>query len=140
MSVVREVETTYQAECDGCGARGPKRSTAADAIEAVTADTATARTGISLLGRWIRTPPEGPMNVAGVRCPACASGAQHSKSDPLVTVCAECLTASCWLGESMCMRAHSATTVQRRESELRALGREHPSYWDKLRRAERGES
>lgn len=43
-----------------------------------------------------------------------------------VTVCAECLTASCWHGEFMCQKAKGAGLVTKRASELRALDREHP--------------
>lgn len=55
--------------------------------------------------------------------------------DYLVTVCAECLMASCWHGEFMCQRAVDAGITHRRASELRALGREHPSHFslEKLR-------
>jgi hypothetical protein len=52
VSVVREERVTFQAECDGCGARGPERETEASAVEGVTADATTKRVGISLLGRW----------------------------------------------------------------------------------------
>lgn len=48
-------------------------------------------------------------------------------TDYPVTVCAECLTASCWHGEFMCERAKDARTTVMRASELRALDREHPS-------------
>jgi hypothetical protein len=55
--------------------------------------------------------------------------------DYLVTVCAECLTASCWHGEFMCQRARGANITHRRASELRALDREHPDHFsvEKLR-------
>jgi hypothetical protein len=43
-----------------------------------------------------------------------------------VTVCAACLTASCWHGEFMCDKARSADVTTLKASELRRLGREHP--------------
>lgn len=48
-----------------------------------------------------------------------------------VTVCAECLTASCWHGESMCQKAKYAGLVTKRASELRAMNREHPDYFSR---------
>lgn len=59
-------------------------------------------------------------------------------SDYTVTVCSECLRASCWTGEFMCEHARSAGTVERRASDLRELNREHPSYYSRERCARRG--
>jgi len=47
----------------------------------------------------------------------------------LVTVCSECLQASCWQGVFMCDKAKSSGTVQKTRRELRKLGLEHESYW-----------
>lgn len=46
--------------------------------------------------------------------------------DYMVTVCAECHTASCWHGEFMCNDARNAGTVEMKASELLALKLEHP--------------
>jgi hypothetical protein len=65
MAVVREEHVTFQAECEGCGARGPMRTHEAGAVEAVTTEVTANRTGISLLGRW--------RYVRGsLFCPGCA--------------------------------------------------------------------
>lgn len=47
----------------------------------------------------------------------------------LVTVCDKCLMACCWRGVFMCDEARTAGTVDKPVRELRALGREHESYW-----------
>ena len=47
----------------------------------------------------------------------------------LVTVCAACLRASCWLNEHSCDNARSAGNTRRTVRELRELDREDPSYW-----------
>jgi hypothetical protein len=52
-----------------------------------------------------------------------------SVGDYMVTVCAECLTASCWHGDFYCSRYRSANLTERRASELAALGREHRDYF-----------
>jgi len=49
--------------------------------------------------------------------------------DRKVTVCAACLTASCWHGEFMCEASRTADVTTRTVRELRALGREHPSNY-----------
>ena len=49
--------------------------------------------------------------------------------DRQVTVCAECLKASCWHGEFMCDRSRSADITTRTVRELRKLNREHPSHY-----------
>jgi hypothetical protein len=46
----------------------------------------------------------------------------------LITVCSECLQASCWQGIFMCSRSTDAGTVQKTRRELLELGLEHPSY------------
>jgi len=47
----------------------------------------------------------------------------------LVTVCSECLTASCWNGEFYCDKYISAGTVEKTVDELRELKLEHESYY-----------
>jgi hypothetical protein len=49
--------------------------------------------------------------------------------DDLITVCDACLQASCWQGVFLCDKAQNAGVVQMKRSELRKMGREHPSYW-----------
>jgi hypothetical protein len=49
--------------------------------------------------------------------------------DDLITVCAACLQASCWQGIFMCQQSQNANIIQKTRRELKALGREHPSYW-----------
>lgn len=48
-------------------------------------------------------------------------------AERLVTVCAACLTASCWNAEFMCDQSDSAGTVQMPVGELLHLALEHPS-------------
>ena len=52
-----------------------------------------------------------------------------SDDDRLVTVCASCLQASCWLGEFYCDEYKTANIVEKTVAELRALNREHSDYW-----------
>lgn len=47
--------------------------------------------------------------------------------EELITVCDQCLTATCWHGVFMCDKAVGAGLTQRKRSELLALNREHPS-------------
>ena len=49
--------------------------------------------------------------------------------DTLVTVCAECLTASCWHYKFVCEKYRTADIVQKTVAELMELGREHPDNW-----------
>jgi len=53
----------------------------------------------------------------------------HMTDERTVTVCAACLTASCWQYVFLCDKHKTAGTVQKTVAELRALGREHHSYW-----------
>jgi hypothetical protein len=53
-----------------------------------------------------------------------------------ITVCAECLTASCWKGIFMCDRAQYADITERTRTELEALDLEHPCYWETSEEAE----
>ena len=48
--------------------------------------------------------------------------------DQKVTVCDNCLMASCWQGIFMCDEAQGAGTVQMSRRELVKLGREHTDY------------
>lgn len=53
------------------------------------------------------------------------------RDDWEVTVCAECLTASCWHGEFMCDRSRHANVKSMRASELNVLQLEHPSNYSR---------
>jgi hypothetical protein len=46
-----------------------------------------------------------------------------------VTVCSNCLQASCWQGIFMCYESDKAGTVEKTREELKQLDLEHPSYW-----------
>lgn len=50
-----------------------------------------------------------------------------------VTVCAECLKASCWHGTHMCDKSVNADLTTRTARELDALGFEHPSHYSPAR-------
>lgn len=52
-----------------------------------------------------------------------------SPRDYIVTVCSECLRASCWHWEFPCDKGQTAVTVMRRASQLRELNREHPDNY-----------
>lgn len=54
---------------------------------------------------------------------------QKLKDSDKITVCDNCLQASCWQGVFMCDESRGAGTVVKTVAELRALGREHPYYW-----------
>ena len=58
--------------------------------------------------------------------------------DRRVTVCAECLQASCFQGEFYCDKARTAGVTRRSVRELRELALEHQSYWaaDRIARIE----
>lgn len=49
--------------------------------------------------------------------------------DDLITVCDNCLTASCWQGEFYCENYKSAGTTQKTRRELRERKMEHEDYW-----------
>lgn len=51
------------------------------------------------------------------------------KDDDLVTVCAECLCASCWQAIFMCQRSQFADITTKSVRELRELAMEHECYW-----------
>ncbi len=48
-----------------------------------------------------------------------------------ITVCSECLMASCWQGTFMCDSSRDAGTVKATVRLLRFLGHENESYWSK---------
>lgn len=56
--------------------------------------------------------------------------AEAEKDSRMVTVCDKCLMASCWNGIHMCQESQNAGIVDKPISELKLLGREHPSYWE----------
>jgi hypothetical protein len=51
------------------------------------------------------------------------------KDDDLITVCAECLQASCWHGEFMCENAENADITQKTVKELREL-KKNNDWWE----------
>jgi hypothetical protein len=51
-------------------------------------------------------------------------------ADRLVTVCDNCLQASCWKSIFMCDEARTAGTVDLPVRRLRELAHEHPDYWE----------
>jgi len=53
----------------------------------------------------------------------------RSNENRLVTVCAACLRASCWLQEHTCDAYRAAGSTRRTVRELRELDREDSSYW-----------
>lgn len=52
-----------------------------------------------------------------------------AKARELITVCSNCLRASCWQGEFYCEEYKTAGTVEKTISELYELGLEHESWW-----------
>lgn len=54
----------------------------------------------------------------------------------LVSVCAACLQASCWLGVSYCDEYKTANVINKTVAELCDLYLEHPDYWVRIRKAE----
>lgn len=55
------------------------------------------------------------------------------KRERLITVCDSCLRASCWHGDFYCDEHKEAGTKDLTESELAALGYEHPSNYSQER-------
>lgn len=53
--------------------------------------------------------------------------------DWIVTVCANCLMASCWHGDFYCDEAQTAGLVDKKASELRALGHENRWHFSRER-------
>ena len=62
------------------------------------------------------------------------SGPAHNNE--LVTVCAACLTASCWHGEFYCDKYKSANITKRTRAELDAMGLEHPDNYSRRKIAQ----
>jgi len=55
--------------------------------------------------------------------------AGNSDDDVMVTVCAECLRASCWQGANFCEAWRTASTKRMRIGDLRDLALENPDFW-----------
>ena len=51
------------------------------------------------------------------------------ENDCMITVCAECLQASCWQGAFMCDDFMEAGTTEKSVKELKELNFEHSDYW-----------
>lgn len=69
---------------------------------------------------------EDPAKVQEAYNCAAAMKAWHTE---LVTVCDQCLQASCWQGEFYCQEYKTAGTTQMTRKELAKLGRENSDYW-----------
>lgn len=52
--------------------------------------------------------------------------------EPRILVCDQCFTRVCWNGELMCWNARTAGLVMATKAQLDQLGREHPSYYEKV--------
>ena len=52
---------------------------------------------------------------------------EHNKYK--IEVCSECLRASCWQGDYLCMDAITSGTVKKKISDLIKLNLEHPAHW-----------
>ncbi len=50
--------------------------------------------------------------------------------DLAITVCAECLEATCWQGTFMCQESRNANIIALPVKRLLVATREHPSYWE----------
>ena len=50
--------------------------------------------------------------------------------DNKITVCDECLRASCWQGYFMCDNSNLAGTTEKTKEELIKLDLEHPDHWE----------
>jgi hypothetical protein len=86
----------------------------------------------------VEVEPDGRFHITGTgkhRCAAEKAPAPRrveSILDFKVTVCSECLQASCWAGEFYCEQHREASTVTKTVRELHALGPlENPSWWFK---------
>ena len=55
------------------------------------------------------------------------------KDIDLITVCDNCLCASCWQGIFFCENYMTAGTVEKTVGELKKLNRENPDYWKKTK-------
>lgn len=54
---------------------------------------------------------------------------ERDKGSNTITVCDNCLRASCWLGLFYCEKHSTAGTIEKTLDELVKLDLEHPSYW-----------
>lgn len=61
------------------------------------------------------------------------SACPERSRERVITVCAECLRASCWHGDFYCDAYRNAGLVKKPESELERLAAEHPSYYAQAR-------
>lgn len=57
------------------------------------------------------------------------TGARMMKNK--ITICNNCLRASCWQGMACCDKYKTAGTVEKTVDELKILKRENPMYWAK---------
>jgi epoxyqueuosine reductase QueG len=64
-------------------------------------------------------------NINKINCPICLEKLNKKQ----ITVCDNCLTASCWQGILMCENHKTAGTIMMTIEELRKLNREHSVYW-----------
>jgi hypothetical protein len=71
---------------------------------------------------------EDPAIVAEAR--SCAAAMKAWATDP-VTVCDNCLQASCWQGEFYCDNYKTAGTTEKTRKELAKLALESSDYWMK---------
>ena len=55
----------------------------------------------------------------------------NEKDVEKVTVCSNCLRATCWQGMFMCDESRYASTIEKDVQELAELNLEHPSYYSK---------
>jgi hypothetical protein len=73
--------------------------------------------------------PAGRVGCAGPARPRTSGLGTAMNENRLVTVCSECLRASCWHGYFYCENYVRAGTVQKTVTELRALALENSRYW-----------
>lgn len=60
--------------------------------------------------------------------PICSKNRQYLSQE--ITVCSECLQASCWQGAFFCEKATHASTKRLTRKDLFEIATgEHPSYW-----------
>jgi hypothetical protein len=57
------------------------------------------------------------------------SNTEDTNENDLITVCGNCLEASCWQGEFYCQEYKTAGTIQMTRAALREMGLESPDYW-----------
>ena len=66
-----------------------------------------------------------------VSCGKCIKNMQAADilPSPTITVCANCLRASCWKGIFYCEEYKTSGTVEKTIEDLGRLKLEHPDYW-----------